>query len=110
MAILHPSKADFLNNIVERTIDLMDIFKDGYVDIGFEGSTSIKKVLPIIIPNLSYDGMKVSDGTDAMVEFINMIEMPNGDKKGKLRNEMLAYCKLDTLAMVEIFKKIKNLY
>ena len=54
--------------------------------------------------------MKVSDGTDAMVEFINMIEMPNGDEKEKLRNEILAYCRLDTLAMVEIFKKIKKLY
>ena len=39
----YPNKAQFLLDLVERTIDLEDIFKGGYVDIAFGGSTSIKK-------------------------------------------------------------------
>ena len=43
MADLYPYKSYFLNNINIRMIDLEDIFKNGYVDIQFGGSTSIKK-------------------------------------------------------------------
>jgi hypothetical protein len=108
MAILYPDKADFLYNISDRTIDLEDIFKGGYVDIAFGGSTSIKKVLPVIVPDLTYADMEVANGTDAMEAFTRLLEMPDGLDKTKLQNEMLEYCKLDTLAMVEIFKKMEK--
>lgn len=108
MAILYPDKADFLYNVSDRTIDLEDIFKGGYVDIAFGGSTSIKKVLPVIVPDLTYADMEVANGTDAMEAFTRLLEMPDGLDKTKLQNEMLEYCKLDTLAMVEIFKKMEK--
>jgi CRISPR/Cas system-associated exonuclease Cas4 (RecB family) len=108
MAILYPDKANFLNNVSDRTIDLEDIFKGGYVDIAFGGSTSIKKVLPVIVPDLNYANLEVANGTDAMEAFTRLLEMPNGLDKTKLQNEMLEYCKLDTLAMVEIFKKMEK--
>ena len=108
MGILYPHKADFLTNISDRTIDLEDIFKGGYVDIAFGGSTSIKKVLPVIVPELTYEGMEVANGTDAMEAFIRMLEMPNGSEKEKLRKDMLAYCELDTLAMVRIFDQMRE--
>ncbi len=109
MGILYPKKDSFLKSIINRTIDLEDIFKEGYVDIAFQGSTSIKKVLPVIISDLNYDNIEVSNGTDAMEAFKRIIDMPNGTAKNKLRNDMLEYCKLDTLAMVKIFEKIKIL-
>mgnify|MGYP006146400933 FL=1 len=109
MGVLYPDKSDFLNDISTRMIDLEDIFKKGYVDIAFGGSTSIKKVLPVIVPELSYDNMKVANGTDAMEAFTRMVEMPDGLKRKKLKEDMLEYCKLDTLAMVEIFKKMEQL-
>ena len=108
MAIIYPSKAKFLNSISERTIDLEDIFKGGYVDIEFGGSTSIKKVLPAIIPDLSYDNMEVANGTDAMEAFTRMLNISSVIEKGKLRDKMLNYCKLDTMAMVKIFEKMKE--
>ena len=78
------------------------------VDIAFGGSTSIKKVLPVIVPDLTYADMEVANGTDAMEAFTRLLEMPDGLDKTKLQNEMLGYCKLDTLAMVEIFKKMEK--
>ena len=107
MINLYPNKSEFLNNINLRMIDLEDIFKDGYVDIQFRGSTSIKKVLPIIT-ELSYDDLEVSNGTDAMGAFVEMIETRDEIKKANIRNEMLRYCERDTLAMVKIFETIKE--
>ncbi len=109
MAKIYPQKREFLMNLIDRTIDLENIFKSGYVDIGFKGSTSIKKVLPIIVPSLSYEDMAVSNGTDAMLAFAEMIKIKEKRERQKIRSDMLAYCKLDTLAMLEIYKKIKML-
>ena len=109
MSILYPEKDKFLKNITERTIDLEDIFKGGYVDIAFGGSTSIKKVLPVIVPDLNYDNMAVANGTDAMEAFTRILEMPDGADRKKLRKDMLEYCKLDTLAMVMLYEHLNYL-
>lgn len=109
MSQLYSEKADFLNDLSERTLDLEDVLKDGYVDIAFGGSTSIKKVLPVIAPDLTYKGMDVANGTDAMEAWIRLINMPESPEKVELRRAMLEYCKLDTYAMVRIFETMERL-
>jgi hypothetical protein len=108
MAAQYPDKADFLQDLIKRTLDLEDVFKDGYVDIAFAGSTSIKKVLPVVVPDLTYEGMDVASGTDAMEAWIRLVTMPNGAEKDQLREAMLEYCKLDTYAMVRIFEDMER--
>ncbi len=108
MAALYPNKADFLNSLIERTLDLEDLFKDGYVDIAFGGSTSIKMVLPVLAPDLTYEGMDVANGTDAMEAWIRFITMSESADKDQLREAMLEYCKLDTYAMVRIFEEMER--
>ena len=108
MAAQYPDKANFLNDLIKRTLDLEDVFKDGYVDIAFAGSTSIKKVLPVIAPDLTYIGLDVASGTDAMEAWIRLITMPNSAEKDQLREAMLEYCKLDTYAMVRIFEEMER--
>ena len=51
MAALFPDKAAFLEDLIDRMVDLEDAFKAAYVDAAFDGSTSIKKVLSVICPN-----------------------------------------------------------
>ncbi len=104
MASAYPEHADFLLDLVGRTVDLMDVFKTGYVDIKFGGSTSIKKVLPVVVPELSYEGMDVADGTAAMDAWSKMLAETDTDKRAFLRKALLEYCELDTLAMVRIFE------
>jgi hypothetical protein len=108
MAVMYPTKNDFLHGLVERTVDLEDLFKEGYVDINFQGSTSIKKVLPVLVPELDYAGMDVASGTDAMEAWQRLVILPAGKEKKVLRKKMLEYCALDTLAMVRIFEVLKN--
>ena len=109
MAEMYPEKRDFLTGIINRTLDLEDIFKEGYVDIRFKGSTSIKKVLPILVPELSYSDMVIANGTDAMEAWQRLIVLTNDHDRLKLKKEMFDYCALDTLAMVKIFDFIEKL-
>jgi hypothetical protein len=109
MAADYPEKADFLLGLVDRTVDLMDVFVTGYVDIRFGGSTSIKKVLPVLVPDLSYEGMAVADGTAAMDTWAKMLAAQDLETRTKLKQGLLDYCKLDSLAMVRIFEFVQRL-
>lgn len=100
---LYPAKAGFLGSLCERTIDLEDTFKKHYVDWGFRGSTSIKKVLPVLCPELSYAEKEVHDGTGAVEAWNCMVETAEPNERAELRRQLLAYCALDSLAMLHIF-------
>ena len=99
-----PEFDTFMTSINERTVDLRDVFKFDYVDIGFKGSTSIKSVLPVLCPDLSYDGMSVGNGGTAMAAWLSMTQEADPDERMRKREELLEYCKLDTFAMVEIYR------
>lgn len=109
MAKMYPQYAEILKDANDRMFDLEDIFKEAYTDAAFRGSTSIKKVLPVLCPNLSYKNLAVQDGTQAMERWFAMIEEKNSAKQQEIKNALLEYCKLDTFAMVEIYRVIKNL-
>ena len=108
MALLFPEFSDFLQDMNERTVDLEDVFKSAYVDARFDGSTSIKKVLPILCPELSYKGLEVQDGASAMDAWEQMINA-KGPEADQRASSLLSYCKLDTFAMVEIYLFLRAL-
>ena len=74
----------------------------------FRGSTSIKRVLPVLCPELSYDEEAVHDGTGAILAFREMVENTNHENAAELRRQLLAYCELDTEAMVAIYLKLRE--
>tara|TARA_R110000787_G_scaffold271400_1_gene378594 strand:+ start:2765 stop:4213 length:1449 start_codon:yes stop_codon:yes gene_type:complete len=106
---LFPQAATFLNDLNARTVDLMDVFKKDYVDIRFEGSTSIKKVLPVLCPHLQYNGEAVHDGGGAMAAWLELVETSDDAEKLRIASELRAYCELDTLAMVEIYRFLERI-
>jgi len=107
LAEVHPEYADFLHNINSRIYDLMLIFKKDYMHPDSFGSASIKKVLPVLVPELSYESLEVQDGTMAMSEWERSIQADlDPETREKVRTGLLKYCKLDTLAMVEIYWKL----
>lgn len=101
---LFPDKNDFLQSLCARTVDLEEPFKKHYVDWAFRGSTSIKKVLPVLVPDLAYAKDAVHDGTGAVEAWNRLIETSDPAERAKLRGELLDYCRLDSLAMVEIYR------
>ena len=103
-----PDQADFLKRLNERMVDLEEVFKRDYVDIRFGGSTSIKKVLPVVCPHLSYEEEDVQDGASAMETWQRMIAADNTEAD-QIADQLLSYCKLDTFAMVEIYRFLRQL-
>jgi len=111
LAELHPDHTNFLESLNDRMFDLMTIFsKDLYVDARFRGSASIKNVLPVLVPELTYKALNVQKGDQAVERWEKMID-PNTPKEEKeqIAKDLLEYCKLDTFAMVEIYRLLKAL-
>lgn len=103
-----PEFADFMADINNRIYDLMMIVKKGYyVDSRFGGSASIKKVLPVMCPELSYNDLAIHEGGTASASWATLTnaEIPT-DEREQLRKDMLAYCSLDTFAMYAIYLKL----
>jgi len=89
---------------------LQGVFKKDFLHPDFNGSTSIKKVLPVLLPELSYKSLEIQDGTMAMSEWERSIkDVTTKEEREKIRENLLKYCKLDTLAMVEIWKVLKKI-
>jgi hypothetical protein len=113
MARLYPEFADILTNINSRVFDLMDIFYQGYyMHPDFHGSWSIKNILPVIVPELTYQDLPIAKGDQAMLawwELRQMTEDYQQPQKQTITKDLLKYCELDTLAMVEIWRKLRLL-
>jgi hypothetical protein len=105
-----PEHTDQITKIINNLIDLMLPFekKDVY-NWQFNGSYSLKNVLPVLVPELTYEGMEVSDGGMAADAWLQMRQMEDAQEIEKARKALLEYCKLDTLAMVRIIEKLKSI-
>ena len=108
MAGVFPEHGKFLNDLNQRMVDLEDVFKLDYVDAAFDGSTSIKKVLPVICPHLDYSDLEVQDGPSAMAEWERMIRS-EPEQAEEIAQSLLSYCELDTRAIVEIHRFLCDL-
>jgi Domain of unknown function(DUF2779) len=90
--------------------DLRDIFSEQhYVHPDFRGSTSIKDVLPVLAQELSYDGLKIKEGTAASEQWWAMTAGDTtASKRDAIAEALRTYCKLDTYAMYAIWKKLQQ--
>jgi len=109
MAELYPQYADFLRSVNNRVFDLMEIFSNQYyVSPKFKGSCSIKKVLPVVVPELSYSDLEdVQEGKTASLYWFKHI-YGGSELKERIETNLLKYCELDTMAMVEVFNVLEQ--
>lgn len=98
-----------LQRIIDRLKDLMIPFQQRwYYTPEMQGSYSIKKVLPALVPELSYKDLNIQEGGTASSIFTSMLQ---GTFQGDIiqtRKDLLAYCELDTYAMVRILDVLKQ--
>jgi hypothetical protein len=97
-------------NIHDNMEDLMEPFASGaYYCKEMGGSYSIKSVLPALCPNdpeLDYESLGlIKDGAVAMKKYASLHEQ-TPEKIAEIREALLAYCHLDTLAMVKVLEKL----
>jgi hypothetical protein len=106
-----PEFAEFYASLNKRVVDLMVPFSKGwYVDAGFGGSASIKRVLPVLVPELSYKVLGIQEGGAAQRLWMeSVLDGARVDEKAKILSDLVEYCALDTLAMVEIYNFLADL-
>lgn len=109
MGRLQPEYTEFLSSVNGRIKDLMKPFFNGwFVDKEFIGSASIKKVLPALVNELSYHDLDIQEGATAQSVWMEtFLNGGNLEQKEKITKDLLEYCKLDTRAMVEIYKVLR---
>lgn len=111
MAKDYPEYSAFLLQINERVFDLMEIFsKQHHVHPDFHGSNSIKYVLPVLAPDLSYKLMNIPNGAIATLRWYESVAKPmNDEEREQIYADLLKYCELDTLAMYRIYDHLINM-
>jgi hypothetical protein len=105
-----PAAAPFFEDLNRRIVDLMDVVADGlFVDPRFGGSASIKNVLPVLVPEMSYDDLEVGNGSLASLRWLQTRNEADPARKEQVRQHLLDYCRQDTLAMVALLKVFRQL-
>lgn len=113
--ILNGLKKDFpvyaseIDLRLSRIVDLVHPFVERYFyHPAMKNSVSIKNVLPALVPELNYTNLTISSGSIAMTAFEQLQRETDLLKIIDIREQLFAYCKMDTLAMVKIFEVLEK--
>ena len=107
-----PELRDELKALESKLFDMHPLLKDYVYHPRFEGSFSLKFVLPALVPELTYKNLVIMDGMVASVEIARLLFVVGrirSDERDSLRQHLLAYCKTDTLAMVKLLQRLRGL-
>ena len=106
-----PELSAFIENLNKRIYDLEEIFKKQYfIHKDFKGKTSIKYILPVLVPELTYNDLEIGDGGSAAETWNKLINGSFSEaEKTKAISALKSYCYLDTYAMYSIWKYLNDL-
>ena len=106
-----PAAKAFLDSLNSRVYDLMDVFsKQHYVHKNFKGGTSIKDVLPVLAPELSYKDLAIQEGGTASQSWDKITsDEINQAEKDTIARDLKLYCERDTFAMYVIWRHLQDL-
>jgi hypothetical protein len=110
MAAMFPDLAPALEAVAGRLVDLLRLTRDHYEHPALNGSYSLKNVLPTVDAELDHallDG--VQDGLSAQAAYHECLdESICAERHEALREALLAYCGLDTLALVRVAHRLSG--
>jgi hypothetical protein len=110
LAVDLPQHAKRIAGLLDDVRDPSSLFRSRTVYFWQQkGSWSLKAVLPLAVPDLSYDGMEVADGGMAVEAYDAMCNAKDPKELARIRKALLDYCGLDTLAMVRIVEKLREM-
>ena len=112
LATNYPQISSELMAIHDNIKDLMAPFASkSYYHPKMQGSYSIKYVLPALVPEFesAYKNLNlIHHGGEAMQAYEAMAYM-SVNERDAYKKALLAYCKLDTLAMVKVLEKLREI-
>ena len=112
LAETFPDLSEHLKAIAENLHDLEVPFQRMYYyNKNMQGSSSIKLVLPALFPDdpeLDYSALEgVHKGDEASAAFADLADH-SAEEVAVIRENLLKYCGLDTLAMVKVLGKLRQ--
>ena len=110
LAAALPDRAEAIGAIERRLFDLHAVGRNGYYHPGFNGSFSIKNVLPVLVPAMGYGDLAIADGQTAAVSYAAALANPALSERGRAFDDLRAYCERDTLALVELRGALAGLF
>ena len=104
-----PDLAEALDALDARIFDLLPVVRQCCYHLDLHGSRSLKSVTPVVAPHLSYEALGLKAGLQAMEAYERLVSPATSDaQRAQVRADLLQYCALDTLAMVEIVKRFRS--
>ncbi len=107
-----PELGPAIEAILARLLDLLPIVRGAVYLPEFDFSNSIKSVAPALSPGFGYDDLDgIADGAAASTAFLQLAAgvISHPEHVGQLQAALLAYCRRDTLAMVEVHRALMRL-
>lgn len=109
LAEIFPEYKSAFKSILMRIWDLLPVIQNHYYHPGFNGSYSIKSVLPAVVPSLGYDDLAIHAGGQAAAEYYRMVFIETDwVERASIREALLRYCARDTFAMVELRRVLEK--
>ena len=112
LAAAVPAQAEALRDVVRRLQDLLPVVRDHVYHPDFGGTFGLKVVTRTLLPDLAYGDLDIAEGGTASEVLEGMLlgdaEVPPDDA-AKLRAQLLAYCERDTLVMVRLLERLREL-
>jgi len=105
-----PEYREWSEAAISRLVDLIVPFRSfHYYHPLQKGSASIKAVLPAITGQ-GYEGLAIAEGGEASLRYLDITYGDvSQEERLRTREELLAYCGLDTEGMVRIIKRLEEI-
>jgi hypothetical protein len=100
---MFPDLSNDLNALIYRLLDLQALIRNYFWHPDFRGSIALKRVLPVLVPEMSYEDLDIGEGATAMASYAYLIMGRYGEEEaGRVKDKLLEYCRQDTLALVKL--------
>lgn len=111
LALWFPDLAPAIERLRARLWDLLPVVRRFVDHPGFLGSFSLKRVVPVMVPTLGYEGMEVAEGLSAGPVWDRLVRgLADGSldaaEATRIEAALRAYCRQDTLGMVALVRAL----
>jgi hypothetical protein len=104
-----PAYTNRIRSIQRRLWDLLPVVRNHVYHPEFNGSFSLKAVLPALVPEMTYEGMEVPNGQAAGLAWETIIGGNSSEAERQVKRQaLLDYCGQDTLALVRLLEALQT--
>ncbi len=112
LAATVPGQSAALQDVIARLADPLPIIREHVYHPDFGGSFSLKSVVGALAPELGYADLEIQEGegaSRALAEIVAPSAEPGSADQARRREALLRYCERDTLAMVRVMERLREL-